>query len=153
MNLTDLSATTEAFIGVCTVAVLLVSGYKVLWYGKRGGRPGWIKGFLQDVRGFRDAILGREEQRDSITREVVQPALPGIGVRMAHQESQMAEVTRALTTLVDQDRRLNDHEGRIVRLEGAADERMLTKIESIAAFDAMAKAHDARPDFIDGEAD
>lgn len=149
-----ISTTAQLVIYVCTAVTLLAGAYKVLWYGKRNPyRPGWIKGFFVDLRGFRDAILGREEQYDSITREVVVPALPGIGVRMANQETQMSEMTRAVTQLAETHTQMaevraevKELNGRVVKLEEAAVERVVAKAESAAAWRAMEAAALAKPD-------
>ena len=157
-----INESTALIIGVCTALTLLAAGYKVLWHGKRlkDGRrsPGWIKGFLQDVRGFRDAILGREAVVDSITREVIQPPLPGIGMRMAHQETQMTEMTRAVTQLAETHTQMAEVRTevkelgtRVSKLEEAVVERIVTKVESAAAWRAVEAASLATPDQIADE--
>lgn len=150
----SINETTQVIIGVCTAGALLAGAYKVLWYGKRNPyRPGVLKGFLVDMRGFRDAILGREPVLDTITREVIKPALPGIGTRMAHQETQMELLTVTVTKLVDQQvfqqqlaERVDSVEGRVERLEAQAVERIVSRQESANAFRAMEAAYKANPD-------
>lgn len=156
--LQGINDTTALIIGIGSALVILAGAYKVLWRGKgdKGSenyKPGWAKGILLDLRALRDAILGRDAVRDSITNEVKIPPLPGIGMRMAHQEAmsleqseRLAELTRALTTLVDQGRRLDEHDGRLAALESAAVERVVSKAESAAAWRAMEAATLAKPD-------
>lgn len=142
--------TTELIIGVCTAIVLLAGAYKVLWHGRRRGNghrdPGLIKAILRDLRGGRDALLGRDAVVDTITGEERVPALPGIGVRMAHQEQQMELLTEAVAKLASTHTRLENHETRILKLEEAAVERVVTRAESAAAWRAMEAAALATPD-------
>jgi hypothetical protein len=150
----NINESTTLIIGVCTAVALLAGGYKVLWYGKGNPRrPGLLLAFLIDLRGFRDAILGRDEVLDSITREVIKPPLPGIGTRMAHQETQMELLTVTVTKLVDQQvflqgiaERVDSAESRLDKLEAAAVERVVAKAESTAAWRAMEAATNAKPD-------
>jgi len=100
-----------------------------------------------------DAIVGRPAVLDSITGEERVPALPGIGVRMAHQEQQMELLAITVTKLVDQqthqlalEQRVSAHDKRLEALEEAAVERIFTKSESIAAWQAMKAAHNAPPE-------
>ena len=139
-----INETTQVVIGVCTATALLAGGYKVLWHGRRN-RPGLVKGFLLDMRGVRDAILGREAVLDSITREVIKPPLPGIGTRMARQETRMELLTVTVTKLVDQQvfqqqlaERVDGIEARVEQLEGQAVERIVTKQKSAQAWRAIA---------------
>lgn len=119
---------------------------------------GWLKFIRPRIRRARskvtasfDAILGREEVRDSITGQVVQPALPGIGVRMASVEEAQVHLASAVATLVESQAATNkltgrvdhvealiaDHADRIGRLESAAVERITSKVESTAAWSAV----------------
>lgn len=154
----------------------------VLLVGAAGALvAGWIKKVKprlrereQDRIAQRDVLLGRPPIYDTIipTKEIA-PALPGIGQRMAEQESlssrqaeQLAEMTRALTTLAEshkhqlvQDARLDahereigDHGDRLSKLENAAVERVVARAESAAAWRAMEAAHLAEAP-LDVEAD
>jgi hypothetical protein len=136
MNLADLSATTGLALSVC--ALLAILGGWLKWV-----RPRWHK-VKNDALGARDALVGREAIIDRASGLEVSPAIPGIGTRMA-------TVEQALITLVDNEQRLTALEGDVADLKAASVERTVTKIESIAAWDAMSKAHDAQPDFIDGD--
>jgi hypothetical protein len=147
-----INESTALVIGVCTATAFLVAGYKVLWFGKND-RPGWVKAFLRDIRGFRDVILGDEGVRDPSTGEVVRAAQPGIGTRMAHQETQTELLTVTVTKLVDQqmflqglEKRVDGHEKRLEKIEAAVVERVVTKVESTAAWRAMEAATNSTPD-------
>lgn len=96
---------------------------------------------------MRDAILGRDPVTDSITGKELAPALPGIGVRMEHQERQMETLTQAVRTIADTQvtvaaiqQEVADHRGRIRRLEEATVERVVSRAESAAAWRAMEAA-------------
>lgn len=112
----------------------------------------WVRPKLrrgtEEVVAVRDAILGREALRDSITGREIQPALPGMGVRMAHQEEQSRDqraqlqiLTDAVTKIADSHELLNNIERRVAALEDAAVERVVTKVESAEAWRAIAAAH------------
>lgn len=91
----------------------------------------------RDFRAGRDALVGRDEIRDSITGAVLVPALPGMGVRMDTQEKQLSTLTEAVSTLAKTTVQLADHEQRIKILEAAAVERVVTKVESAQAWRAV----------------
>lgn len=102
----------------------------------------------------RDTNLGRDEVRDSITGEVIHPPVPSIGVRMAQVEEgveqtrglqvQTNELMQQMLDVVQsqqhQDTRLDDHESRIGALEGASDERTITRAESLTHLVMLARA-------------
>jgi hypothetical protein len=134
-----------AQIGTGLVAVAAAVGaLALLWkYGLRAWR-GWRSARMK-VAAVTDAILGREAVFDSITGKEIAPPLPGMGVRMAHQEQQMEAITVAVTSLASQREALENHEGRIKALEEAAVERVVTRAESAAAWravEAVANASD-----------
>ena len=138
-DLTTINAVTGALIALLTLMGILV-GY-LRWI-----RPRWRK-FRGDVTGVRDALLGRDPVVDSITGREVQPALPGMGVRMDLQERQMEMMQVAVTKLVDQQKaivhledRVTGVESRVKALEDAAVERVVTRAESVAAWRAMEAA-------------
>lgn len=109
----------------------------------------------------RDAILGRPAIPDT-TRpgHILYPASPGLPERMSTQEefaveqrARLDEMSRALVALAEshkhqaaQDKILDDHEGRLIKLEEAAVERVVAKAESAAAWRAMEAATKAQPD-------
>lgn len=124
-----------------------------------GAGLGWIRWVRPRLRKARatltsasDALLGREAVIDTITGDVLAPALPGVGARMAHQEQQMELLTVTVTKLVDQqvhqqklEHRVDGLEGRVKGLEDGAIERVASKAESISAWravEAVAKNHD-----------
>lgn len=107
-----------------------------------------LHGHADEVRGdavaVRDSILGRPALVDSITGEERAPALPGIGVRMAHQEKQMSLLTEAVATLAESHVRIEhvesevrDLTGRVTLLEEASVERVVNRADSAAAWRAV----------------
>jgi len=84
-----------------------------------------------DVVSGRDALLGRDEIRDSITGKVLAPALPGMGVRMDRNEEQMtamvdavAQIAPVLTQLAETHQQLDKHGELIAKaLDAAAEDR------------------------------
>ena len=78
---------------------------------------GWLKWLRPKIRrgqseavAVRDAILGRDAVRDSITGKELAPRLPGIGQRID-------TVEQAVATLADQHRILDDHDSSIRSLQ------------------------------------
>lgn len=128
------------------------AGLLVLFGGGGAVLAGWLKWIRPRWRAFRhrataasDAILGREAKYDSITGELVQPALPGVGVRLADQQQQLDTLTVAVSRIADYHDRLDNHDVRITALEAAAVERVVTRAESGLAFRAMEAAVKATP--------
>lgn len=143
--LDSLNATTGLALSLCGLLVI-VAGW-VRWARPR------LRKTREDGVAIRDAILGRDPVIDSITKKEIAPALPGIGQRMAHQESQMSEMTRAVTQLAETHAQMaevraevHDLSGRVGKLEEAAVERVVTRAESAAAWRAMEAAALAKPD-------
>lgn len=101
----------------------------------------------RDAVAVRDAILGREAVRDSITGLELAPPLPGVGARMAHQEQQMELLTTAVARIADQQHQYHElkdtvdrHDLRLVALEEATLERIVTRAESTQAWGAVQAA-------------
>lgn len=145
----EINLTTGLIIGVGAAIATIATAYKVLWYGKKDAagnrRPGLLRGILLDIRGFRDAILGREPVVDSITGEQIAPRLPDIGTRMATQERQMATLTEAVIEMAKAHRRIDDLESRVVALEHVSVERTLSKAEMIQLYKTMETAINSDP--------
>lgn len=135
-----IEGTNEAVALALGVAALL--GVLVGWV--RWVRPKIRRG-RREVTAVRDAILGRDAITDSITGKEIEPALPGMGVRMAQQEQQMAIITDAVAKIADSHLRLESLESRVKVLEDARVERVVTQVESAQAWRAIANAHDADP--------
>jgi hypothetical protein len=140
-------AQTGVILGVAlSLIALLAYGRRVV----RWVRPRWAD-FAADVRASRDALLGRDAIVDSITKKEIAPALPGIGVRMEHQEQRALRqeertevIAGTLVKLVDQHERLigltervNGIDDRVLKLEQAAVERIVGKAESAEAWRAV----------------
>jgi hypothetical protein len=141
----DVDATTRLIVGIGGAVAVLATW--LAWL-----RPRYKKS-KADAAAIRDAILGRDAVKDSITGKELAPPLPGIGQRMATQETQMAEITTAVAQiaathlqLARMDQAIDEHEERIKALEDAAVERVVTKAESAAAWRAMEAAALAKPD-------
>lgn len=154
MNLTSLNDTTDTLLAIGGVVTVFAG-----WW--RWVRPRW-KRFWRKLVAALDSIVGRDAIVDSITGEEKVPALPGIGVRMAHQErltaentKSMIELTETVATLakvVEHQSRLDvlveDHEKRLTALEAARVEQMIARKESTAAYEAIAAAHKGAADTI-----
>lgn len=104
-----------------------------------------IRNGRREVVAVRDAILGRDAIHDSITGKEIEPALPGMGVRMAHQEQQMQILTEAVAKIADSHLALENLEKRVKVLEDARMERVVSRAESANAWRAIAAAHEAGP--------
>lgn len=132
-------------------AVSVVALVSALASWVRWGRPR-LRKTKHEVTAMRDAILGREQIVDSITgRELAEP-LPGIGVRMAHQEDQMRLLTDAVSKIADSHRRLEHVEHRVDRhdeeiadLKAASMERIIARAESAQAWSAVEAAVQSQP--------
>lgn len=103
-----------------------------------------IESTKKDGAAMRDAILGREPVVDSITGRELAPALPGIGVRMAHQEDQMRLLTDAVSKIADSHQRLEHVEKRVdeiaidvADLKAGTLERIMARAESTQAWSAV----------------
>lgn len=94
----------------------------------------------------RDSIIGRPAELDSITGVERVPALPGIGVRMASTEEHLGVLAKAVASIAESHKQLEDHEKRITDLEAARVERIVGRAESAAAYRAMEAAVKAQPD-------
>lgn len=140
-------------IGLTATIIGIITALASWW---RWGRPK-VQQAKREATAMRDAILGRERVVDSITgRELAEP-LPGIGVRMAHQEEQMRMLTDAVSKIADSHQRLGHIEVRVDGLEeDVADlkagrmERIIARAESAQAWSAVeAVAKSTPPDQID----
>jgi hypothetical protein len=129
-----------ADIALAGAVVALITGLAGWW---RWVRPR-IERVKKDGAAMRDAVLGREVVVDSITGRELAPALPGIGVRMAHQEDQMRLLTDAVSKIADSHRRLEHVEQRVdeiavdvADLKAASMERIMARAESAQAWQAV----------------
>lgn len=116
----------------------------------RWARPKY-RNSKQKITGVVESLVGRDAIHDNITGVEIVPALPGIGVRMASVEQNQIETRDALrhiATLLEsqqaQDHRLDSLEKRVLNLESASTERVVTKVESTAAWEAVGKIADQR---------
>lgn len=127
--LTKIDVAMKALIGAATLVGLLFGFFR--WV-----RPA-VKAVRRDFVAGRDALVGRDAVHDSITGREIVPALPGIGVRMDTTENQMAQLAAAVVKIADSHVLLEDHEGRIKKLEEAAVERVVARAESVQAWRAI----------------
>lgn len=132
------------------LGIIALLGAVLAWI--RWVRPRIRRG-RAEITAVRHALLGREEIVDSITGKTIEPALPGIGTRMANQEQQMELLAVTVTKLVDQqvhqqklEERVDLHEARLVALEEQTIERVAAKAESISAWRAVEAVAKQTPD-------
>lgn len=151
-SLTDASELIALALGVVALAGVIAGWLK--WVRPR------LQSARQDAIAMRDSIIGRDAVVDTITREEIAPAVPGIGVRMANQEEftkaqahQMELLTGAVAKIADSHEQLAKHAalldelgGRVRALEEASVERVVARAESAAAWKAIEAATLATPD-------
>ena len=81
----------------------------------------WVRPRLRRARlvttAVTETILGRDAIHDASTGVELVPAQPGLGVRLASQETQLRTLADALTKIAGSHERLDDHEARIRALE------------------------------------
>ena len=125
----------------------------ILYAGWHKARKAWKRGHRETVA-VRDAILGRDAVVDTITRREIMPALPGIGVRMASQESQMERLTETVELLAkhqatqhELERRVDSIDERVKKLEDGMVERIVNKAESTQALRVIETALRSEPPF------
>lgn len=157
--MSDFQQTVAAVTAVLALAGV-IGGY-LKWL-----RPRWRR-VIEQLVAIRDSILGRDAIRDSITGRVIEQPLPGMGVRMDHQERQMTllartvdkladaqnELAKAVAQQVEHGKRLDDHEDRIGKLETAAVERIVARQESAQAWRAVEAAVNASSPDVDRSVD
>lgn len=123
--------------------VLLILGAIGSWV--KWGRPRFRSAVRELVK-FRDSVNGRDPIIDSITGKQIEPAVPGIGVRMEHQEQQMQLLTDAVAKIANSHERLERLEGRVSVLENAAVERVVNRVESAQAYAAIEAVAKSQPE-------
>lgn len=134
--------TTQALVGLCLSVIALTSAALVII---RKARP--LIARATEVWGaLMELLFGKAaEPQNPITGAAATQPVAGLGMRVAnieqrstHQGAQLEILTEAVAKLVDAHERLDNHERRIKGLEDAAIERVFTKVESTAAWDAVA---------------
>lgn len=127
------------FIPPAASAVVAVGVLGGAWL--KYGRPKWRRFTSKLDAGF-ESIVGRDAIIDKASGREKAPAVPGIGVRMASVEDSLA-------ILVSSQKRLDDHDHRIGKLEEAAVERIVTRADSALAWRAIrAVAENGGPDSV-----
>ena len=125
---------TQTLAAIAVAAVTLVVS---LYAFVRWLRPRWALAMWKR-RAKDDFLVGRPATVNRITGEIT-PPLPSAAERMDHLADLVA-------SSLDNRERLDNHEGRIKKLEDAAVERVVTRAESAQAFRAMEAAIKAHPD-------
>jgi hypothetical protein len=129
----------------------------------------WMRPFLMaakhDIVSGRDALLGRDEIRDTVTGKVLAPALPGMGIRMDTNEQQMSvvvdavaqiapalakiadtqkwqedagvEITKLRTQQIEHQKQITENARDIAELRHGYVERVMSRADSEAAFRAI----------------
>ena len=130
--------TPTEIVALCTLGGIALA---FLRWGRPRLRNIWRKGGAVVA-----TLIGTDEVRHKITGEIIQPAQPGVGV-------QVAELSRAVTKLVDQQAhtealqgQVHDLDRRVTTLEEAREERLASYEDSTAAWGAIAAAHNSTPD-------
>lgn len=151
---------TEAQVWVAlAVGVTTLIGGFLAW--RRRIRPGYLKKRAKMI-GAWHSIFGRDEIVDETTGNLLVPALPGIGVRVALTEEHLGEMARAMTQVADamlrveaHDRHLAVHDGDIAELKddvqtlkAASVERVVSGVERVTLYRTMEEAIKATPDVV-----
>lgn len=126
-----------AILTVTTVMAAVVGWFR--WLRPR------IKKTSTEVVAIRDSILGREAIRDTITGREIEPALPGIGVRMAENEHQMGILTNAVAKIADSHVRIERLEADVAELKAASVERIAARAEGVALWHAVEAVANTEP--------
>lgn len=142
-------------VSLILLTAAVIGALGIIWKVVVRGRSTWRSAHAVFTK-IVDTLVGREAVVDTITGEEKLPALPGIGVRMAHQEQQMELLAITVTKLVDQQvhqtqlaQRVDEHDDRLRVLEAAQVERVITRAESAQAWQAMEAAINSTPPPID----
>lgn len=106
----------EIIITAAALLTALTVIYKWVW-------P-WVRTGTRVLVAFKNAVLGTEEVKHPDTGAVLVPEQPGLGSRMATIEVAVVELLR-------NNRRLDDHEVRLGRLEEASAERTAARTETV----------------------
>lgn len=115
-----------------------------------------IRATKADFTAAKDAIVGRPAIRDSITGREIEPALPGVGVRLAGLELAIQKLADSHVRLDTQQgqlgalaERTKRNEDDIEILKAASVERVVARSESARAWAAMEAVALSTPDHID----
>jgi hypothetical protein len=122
--------TLDYILGLCTLGTLAWS----LWSGKQ----------RKLMTSIAEALMGRSEQKDRAGK-VFRPAEPGLVHRVGTLEQAIGVLANQETRLARLESNDSSNHGRLTALEDAAVERVATKVESIAAWQAMEAAHNSPP--------
>ena len=129
-------------LGLCTLVGVLVS-FWIKWLSPKVRRAG------AEVTEVRDNILGRPAIVNEITKKEVAPAVPSLGAQIAGLGEAVRELTKSHARLDSLESRVDKVEGyepRLMALEAASVERIVSRAESAAGWRAMEAAALAQPD-------
>jgi hypothetical protein len=126
---------TQAVVGL-TLGIIALGGVLSRWYFKKL-RPA-LHERERDRIAQRDVLVGRPAVPDSIVPgKFIAPALPGIGQRMDTIEAAVAELARSNQRHEAHEAHLARHDREIADLAASAMERIVGKVESVAAWQAV----------------
>lgn len=127
------AGTTEWAVTITAVAAAIGTLYGFF----RWARPRWRR-FWSMVDAALEVLIGHgEEPANTVTGTPAKPAVPGIGARVAKIEDTLPALVDAVATLAKNEGRLERVEARVTALESQAVERVVTKVESTAAWLAV----------------
>jgi hypothetical protein len=136
---------TQALVAIAAGLVMLAGS---AWTFRAKVKP-WWDGLRRDYVAGRDALVGREAVRDSITGRELSPALPGIGQRMANVETAIVAIAQQQEDIADlkhavavHDREIGRHGEDISELKAAVVERVVNKVEQTELWRTVGLIHD-----------
>lgn len=91
-------------------------------------------------------LFGTEEVRHKVTGKVLVPAQPGVGVQVAELSVAVTKLVELHATTAAHDQRLSAVEADVDTLKSAALERIASKVDSIRGWEAIQAAVMATPD-------
>lgn len=106
----------ELIIAIGAAAAVVLGFLRWVWPQVKTGAHVFVA--------FKNAVLGTEEVKHPDTGKVLVHAQPGLNVRVASMEVALSELVRT-------NHRLDDHEGRLRRLELGVGERTAARTETV----------------------
>lgn len=119
----------------CLAAAGLVAILLGYW---RKGRP-----FFKRFTGGLDVLVGRTEFTDVATGKKV-PAIPPLGTALAEMREDITVLTTTVAVVADQQVQIKDLVTRVTALEAGMVERIVTKAESAAMWQAVAGSQEPK---------
>ncbi|WP_370290233.1 hypothetical protein [Nocardioides sp.] len=98
----------------------------------------WARPIARKMDAALEVLVGHgEEPANTVNGTPARPAVPGIGARVARIEETLPTLVEAVDRLAKNEERLGRVEARVTALEEQAVERVVTKVESTAAWLAV----------------